>query len=272
MGKAPPLMDKIKTIMYKEWAEVFRNRMVLLITALLPLFMAVLPIAMLVLFNTIDEDMSSMNTNSEQLMQLFNDICTGFTETECMQVYTLSLFMFMFMIIPVAIPVTIAAYSIVGEKTTHSLEPLLATPIKTSELLLGKALAAIVPAILATWLAYFIFLVGTYFLVSDAVFSQVLDPMWLLAIFIVGPLLALLAVCTSLMISSRATDPRVAEQLSALIVLPLILLVIGQSIGLILIDSQVILLIGIVVAVLDVVMVIITVQLFERETILTRWK
>ena len=51
----------------------------------------------------------------------------------------LSLFMFMFMIIPVAIPVTIAAYSIVGEKTTHSLEPLLATPITTSELLVGQS-------------------------------------------------------------------------------------------------------------------------------------
>jgi ABC-2 type transport system permease protein len=74
------------------------------------------------------------------------------------------------------------------------------------------------------------------------------------------------------MISSRASDPRVAEQLSALIVLPLILLVIGQSVGLILIDSRVILIIGVIVAVLDVVLVIITVQLFERETILTRWK
>jgi ABC-2 type transport system permease protein len=265
-------MDKIKTIIHKEWAEVFRNRMVLLITALLPLFLAVLPIAMLVIFNTIDEDMSSVNTDSEQIMQLFNELCASLTEIECMQVYTLSLFLFMFMIIPVAIPVTIAAYSIVGEKTTHSLEPLLATPITTSELLLGKALAAITPAILATWLAYFIFLIGAYFLVSDGVFRLILDPMWLLAIFVVGPLLALLAACTSLMISSRASDPRIAEQLSALIVLPLILLVIGQSIGLILIDSRVILILGVFVAILDVIMVIITVQLFERETILTRWK
>jgi len=227
---------------------------------------------MLFIFNTVDEDMSSMNTGSEQLTQLFSEICSGLSETDCLQVYTLSLFMFMFMIIPVAIPVTIAAYSIVGEKTTHSLEPLLATPIKTSELLLGKALAAVIPAILATWLAYFIFLIGTYFLVSDAVFRQILDPMWILAIFVVGPLLALLAVCTSLMISSRTTDPRVAEQLSALIVLPLILVVIGQSLGLILINSQVILFIGVIVAVLDVIMVIMTVQLFGRETILTRWK
>ena len=265
-------MDKIKTIVYKEWAEVFRNRMVLLITIILPLFMAALPIAMLVIFNTLDEDMSSMNSDSDQIMQLFSELCSGLTEAECLQVYTLSLFMFMFMIIPVAIPVTIAAYSIVGEKTTHSLEPLLATPITTTELLVGKAFAAMTPAIVATWLSYIVFLIGTRFLVSDAVFSQVMDPMWILAIFVVGPLLALLAVCVSLMISSRASDPRVAEQLSALIVLPIILLLIGQSVGLILIDRQVILIMGIIVAIIDVVLVIITVQLFERETILTRWK
>lgn len=265
-------MDKIKTIIYKEWAEVFRNRMVFFITAFLPLFMACLPLAMLVIFNSLGEDVSSMNSGGDQMAQLFSVICAGLSEEECLQVYTLSLFMFMFMILPVAIPVTIAAYSIVGEKTTHSLEPLLATPITTAELLLGKALAAMTPAILATWLSYLIFLVGTRLLVSDAVFSRIMDPMWLLAIFIVGPLLALLAVCFSLMISARVSDPRVAEQLSVLIVLPLILIVIGQSVGFILINQQTILFIGALVAVIDIVLVILTVQIFQRETILTRWK
>jgi ABC-2 type transport system permease protein len=128
------------------------------------------------------------------------------------------------------------------------------------------------PAILATWISYIIFLIGARLMVDDVVFAQLMDPMWLLAIFIVGPLLALLAVCFSLMVSARVSDPRVAEQLSALIIMPLILLVIGQSIGLILINTQIILIMGIVVAVLDVILVMITVQLFERETILTRWK
>lgn len=265
-------MDKVKTIVYKEWAEVFKNRMVLYITAFLPLFMAALPIVMLAIFNSVGEDIGNMNTGGDQVTQLFSDVCAGLSEEECLQVYTLSLFMFMFMILPVAIPVTIAAYSIVGEKTTHSLEPLLATPITTTELLVGKAFAAMTPAILATWLSYIIFLIGTRLLVSDAVFSHLIDPMWFLAIFIVGPLLALLAVCASLMISSRVSDPRVAEQLSVLIVLPLILIVIGQSVGLILINQQMILLIGVVVALLDVVLVILTVKLFHRETILTRWK
>ncbi len=265
-------MSKVKTIIYKEWAEVFKNRMVFFITAFLPLFMALLPILMLLLMNYAGDDLDGFNTGGDQYLQLFNELCGGLMETECLQVYTLTLFMFMFMILPVAIPISIAAYSIVGEKTTGSLEPLLATPITTSELLIGKAVAAMTPGIVATWISYLIFLAGARFLVSDAVFSRLVDPMWFLAIFIVGPLLALLAVCVALLISSRVSDPRAAEQLSALIVLPLLLIVIGQSLGFILIDSRAIMLIGLVVAVLDAVLVMITVQLFQRETILTRWK
>ena len=265
-------MAKIRTIMSKEWAEVFKNRMVLFIVAFFPLFLTALPLIMLVILDSAGEDMSGFNTGSDDMPLTFGSLCPGLSEKECVQLYTLTLFMFMFMILPVAIPVTIAAYSIVGEKTTHSLEPLLATPITTTELLLGKALAAMTPAIVATWISYILYMIGVRFLVSDAVFSRLLDPMWLLAIFGVGPLLALLAVCFGLIISSRASDPRVAEQLAALIVLPLILLVVGQSLGLILINRQMILFIGLVVAALDVVLVILTVSQFQRETILTRWK
>ncbi|MFN2138760.1 MAG: ABC transporter permease subunit [Candidatus Promineifilaceae bacterium] len=265
-------MDKISTIIGKEWAELFRNRMVLSITAFLPLFLAVLPLLSIWMINRFGGDMNDLNTGGGDMTAVFSSLCVGLSDEECMQAYTLSLFTFMFMILPVAIPVTIAAYSIVGEKTTQSLEPLLATPITTAELLVGKALAAIIPAIIATWLSFGIYLVGMRFLVSDAVYAQLLDPLWFLAIFVVGPLLALLAVCFGLMISSRVSDPRVAEQLAALIVVPLILIVVGQSVGLILIDRQMVILIGLVVAVLDIVLVIITIQLFQRETILTRWK
>jgi ABC-2 type transport system permease protein len=264
-------MDKIRTIITKEWAEVFKNRMVFFIVAFLPLFLAALPLIMLAIISATGGTMNDLNT-SANVMEAFGDVCRGLTDFECMQVYLLSMFTLMFMILPIAIPVTIAAYSIVGEKTTHSLEPLLATPITTEELLTGKALAAIIPAVVATWLSYLLYLLGARFLVSDAVFRQIADPMWLLAIFVVGPLLALLAVLFAMMISSRVSDPRVAEQVSALIILPLILLVVGQSAGLILINRQIVLLIGLVVFILDVVLLFVTVRLFERETILTRWK
>jgi len=214
----------------------------------------------------------SAELNDPEIMELAGALCTGLSAADCTIVYTLNLFVLMFMILPVAIPVTIAAYSIVGEKTTRSLEPLLATPITTAELLAAKIVAAIVPAVLATWVAFGIFLLGVRLLASPAIFGEFFAAQWLLAILVVAPLLTLLSACVAVIVSSRVSDPRVAEQLSSVVILPLILLVIGQSVGLILINRQIILLMGVVVLVLDAVLLWLAVRLFQRETILTRWK
>lgn len=263
-------MKKIRTIVSKEWSEVFRNRLVLFTVAFLPLILTALPLITLATMSGMEGDLTSMSDAAPA--EMFGERCVGLTEIECGQIYLLDLFTVMFMILPVAIPVTIAAYSIVGEKTTRSLEPLLATPITTTELILAKMVAAVVPAIVASWLAYIIYVVAVRLMVSDSVFSAVVDPMWLLAIFVVGPLLALLAVTFAMIVSSRVSDPRVAEQLSTFVILPLILLIIGQSVGFIIISRQTIVVIGLIVAVLDAVMVYLSVRLFEREVILTRWK
>ena len=196
----------------------------------------------------------------------------GYSESECAQVYLLDIFTLLFMILPVSIPVSIAAYSVVGEKTTHSLEPLLATPITTVELLVGKMVAAVAPAVAATWGAYLIYIVVIGRMVPPVVYERVLDPLWLTAIFLVSPLLTILSVCAAMMISSRVSDPRTAEQLSAVVILPLILLVVGQSAGLLLIDRTLVILAAVVIFIIDILLVFLTIKLFERETILTRWR
>jgi ABC-2 type transport system permease protein len=262
-------MDKIKTIVAKEWAEVFKNRLVLFTVAFLPLILTALPLGTLAATSNIEEGMAATDAPPDEF---FGDLCTGLSEMDCTNVYMLNIYTLMFMMLPVIIPATIASYSIVGEKTARSLEPLLATPITTFELLAGKAIAAGAPAVIVTWGAYGIYLIGARLMVSDLIFGYVIDPMWLIAILIVSPLLTLMAVSTAIMVSSRVTDPRVAEQLSAVVVLPLIMLLIGQSVGFILIDQRVIIIMGVVVAVIDAVLFYFSVKVFQREAILTRWK
>jgi ABC-2 type transport system permease protein len=259
-------MDKIKTIIGKEWAEVFKNKLVLFTVAFLPLILVAMPLIMLPLMGGETEGMDEIPT------ALVGEMCIGLGEMECLQLYMMSLFVLMFMILPVMVPVTIAAYSIVGEKTTRSLEPLLATPITTLELLLGKMLAAIIPAVVVTWFSYLLFMTGVWFMTSTAVFQALLAPMWLVAILIVGPLLAIFAVSVAIMVSSRVNDPRVAEQLSGAVIIPIILLLVGQSVGFLLLSPTLVLVAAIVVAVLDVGLVYLAIQTFERENILTRWK
>jgi ABC-2 type transport system permease protein len=262
-------MEKIRTIISKEWAEVFKNRLVLFTVAFLPLILTALPLVTIYFTNQIPAE---VNTVDSETFEFFGDMCIGLSELDCTAVYMLNLYTLMFMILPVAIPGTIASYSIVGEKSARSLEPLLATPITTTELLVGKMIAACVPAIVATWLAFTVYAIAARLMVSDAVFARALNPLWLVAVFLVSPLLTLFAVTIAVMVSSRVTDPRVAEQLSTLVILPIIFLILGQSVGWLLVDGQLVLLLGGVLLFVNAGLVYLSVKLFEREVILTRWK
>lgn len=262
-------MTKIKVIVLKEWAEVFRNKLVLFSVAFLPLVLLALPFIMVIILNAVPADEATLTDIPDELMGL---MCTNLNGFDCTVVYTLNLFSFMLMILPVMIPVTIAAYSIVGEKTTRSLEPLLATPITTTELLTGKAIAAVVPAVVATFLSFVVYAVGIRFLVSDAVYSAALGPIWWFAIIVVAPLLSLFSVCLAIIVSSRVTDPRVAEQMSGIVILPIILVIVGQSLGIILIEARFLFLVAVVTGVADAILLYFAVQLFQRERILTQWK
>jgi len=266
-------MDKIKTIISKEWAEIFKNRMVLFSVAFLPLILTALPLVILYAMRgevaSVDGLEGSSGIPQEFLQFCPEDVSTG----ECFQVYLVSQFTIMFMMLPLMIPATISAYSIVGEKTTRSLEPLLATPISTAELLIGKGLAAAIPAVIATFGAFGLFAAGAWILLPNkAVFSATISGPWLLAVLVIGPMLAVMAVMFSIIVSSRVNDPRVAEQISAVMVIPVLAVFFGQIAGLFLIDNRIILFAALVIIALDALLTLLAVRLFQRETILTRWQ
>ena len=268
-------MQKIKTIIGKEWAEVFKNKMVISVIVFMPLLFTAMMLGFL--YVSLDADMmglGDMSASLEELPDEFADMCAESNSPgDCMLTYMMNQFLIMYIFVPLIIPINIAAYSIVGEKTRHSLEPLLGTPIKTVELLVGKMLAAVIPAVIATWLGFLIFCVGAAIISGGfSLVVTLLDVGWLVAIFLLGPLMSLFSVCICLMISSRVRDPRVAEQWSSIVIMPVMLLLFGQIFGWLVFSSTLALILSLVMAILDVIIVYFCVQLFERETILTRWK
>jgi ABC-2 type transport system permease protein len=121
---------------------------------------------------------------------------------------------------PVIIPATIAAYSVVGEREQGTLEPVLTTPVTREELLVGKAIAALLPAV---GIAYAFFTIMVLAVRAGA--SQVVvDAIWqapnFLAQALFAPLLAGWAIWVGMAISARTSDMRVAQQLSTLASLP----------------------------------------------------
>ena len=110
-------MNRLYQIIRKEWSEVFRNRFVLLTVAFLPLMAALLPLGILYFIGSSTDITNDLDDIPTSFMALCNDL----TGQECMQYFLISQFIVLFMIIPLAIPITIASYSIIGEKTTRTL-------------------------------------------------------------------------------------------------------------------------------------------------------
>ena len=263
-------MKQIQTIIDKEWADMLRNKLVFYVVIFVPLLMTAIPVVILFIMGRVPVNPQDLQ---EMSRMLGNPIFAGMSPAEAMQSAMASNMLVLFLMMPLMVPVTIASYSIVGEKISRSLEPLLATPITTGQLLAGKGLAAALPGILMTWLSYAVFLIfARWFSVSDRVFQIFVDPMWLVAMFVLAPLLTIMAVSVGIIVSSRTTDPRAAEQLGSLIILPLMVLFIGTISGFILLNSLTLWLTSAIVLLLDAGLGYVGIHLFQRETILTRWK
>jgi ABC-2 type transport system permease protein len=111
----------------------------------------------------------------EKLGQTFPAVA-GLPAGEQLQVFLLSQFNFYLLLIPTMIAVSFATFSIVDEKLSGSLEALLATPVRTWELLLGKVLSGAVPALLVTWVCAIIFILGVVGLGWGQLVGLVLTP------------------------------------------------------------------------------------------------
>jgi ABC-2 type transport system permease protein len=112
---------------------------------------------------------------------------------------------------------------VVGEREQGTLEPVLTTPIRREELVLAKALAAFAPTLAVAYAVYALFLAITKLFAQPAVASAVLQGPDLLVQVLFTPLIALLSIWAGIAISARSSDVRVAQQLSAVVSLPIIL-------------------------------------------------
>lgn len=262
--------DKVRTVVGKEWRDAFRNKMVLFSLIFMPLLFAVLPLVMLYFMGQ-----SSPTEVSADDLSPFLPYQAYFglqNPLHVVMVGLASVYMIVFLMSPLILPMMIASDSIVSEKVQKSLEPLLATPIRVSELLLGKALAAIVPAVLATWLAYGLYGALAVLFLPGPVVGVIFSPDWLVGIGLLSPLMGLFSVSIGILISSRVNDTRAAQQIGGFIVLPLMLVFIPMFLGKLALTTEVFLLGALLFLFLDAGALWLATAIFQRETILTRWK
>jgi len=182
---------RVRGIMAKELREFRRNRSLVMGMSLVPLIFSVQP-----------------------LVQVFtlDPAAAGSLHREHVLLYMLG--------IPALVPSFVAAYSIVGEREQGTLEPILTTPVRREELVLGKALAALLPAIGVAYAVFALFVACVELFAAAPVASALIRPADVLAQVVFTPLLAGWSIWVAMLISARANDIRVAQQLSTLASLP----------------------------------------------------
>lgn len=186
---------RILAITRKELREYRRNRSVLVAVAVFPLIFLIQPIVV--------------------LLRLPPGAAAELSHRHLL-LYMLA--------IPILAPAILGAYSVAGERQQESLEPALSTPIRSDEFLLGKAIAALLPAVVLAYLAFGLFVAFVLLFTPPGIAPALLRSSDIAAQLVLTPLLAALATWVAVAVSTRFSDTRVAQQLSLLANLPLVVI------------------------------------------------
>src|SRR5262245_27530251 len=127
---------------------------------------------------------------------------------------------------PISISLVIALETFVGEKERRSLEPLLSTPLTNTELYIGKTLSAIIPPLIASFGGMTVYLT---MLVSGQLTWRP-PAMLIVQIFVLTIVQALVMITGAVVVSSQTTSTRAANLLASFIIIPMTLIINGESI------------------------------------------
>ena len=173
-----------------------------------------------------------------------------------------------FLTMPIFTATVIAADSFAGEKERKTSEALLATPIKTEELLLGKILASFIPAIILTFAIFALYGFVTNWL-AVSIFGRAILPTapWLMML-VTAPFLALAAIGIVVLVSSHVKGIKEAQQISALLVLPILIMPFISILGIANLTVSFFLWVILALLIADAVIVYVGIRSFRKESIL----
>jgi len=253
-------LGMIAAVLGKEARDLFANRLLLGAVVFPALIFAAIPTGIVAFIEVNELDPAQMGQIEPYIAQF-----PGLPPKLAAQGFIVLNFMAYFLLIPAMVPMAIATQSVIGEKTARSLEPQLATPMEVSELLVGKALAAATPAVLATWAVFVLYGLVNGAIADPRLTNLIFNDVWIVAMLTLVPLICLLSVMLGIIVSARVNDARTAQQMGSFIVIPIIAVAIaGFFSGQASFTMQQVLIGDIVVA------LAIGSWIFDREQILTR--
>jgi ABC-2 type transport system permease protein len=270
-------IEKVVLVFRKDWREIRRNWQVIVPIVVVPLIISVfLPVLLTVipsLAPTQGGSLSGFENLIENLPRPVQEHLAGLTEQQVM-IYIMAIYFFapFFLIIPLMASSVIASDSFAGEKERKTIEALLATPISDGELFLGKMMVSFLPSMVVTIMSFVV-----YAAVFDVMAYGILNGMllfpnidWMLLIFGLAPTVALASIGLTVIVSAKVKGFREAQQISVVLLIPVLALIFRQVTGAVIFGPIVIVALISLFVLIDLVVFRAGVKLFRREEILSK--
>jgi ABC-2 type transport system permease protein len=237
-------VDRVRAVLRKELRDFRRKRSIVVTMCVLPLLFLLEPVITIFLVTPTTSGASLQKSLVLPILYL--------------------------LLIPSIMPSTLAAYSVVGEREQGTLEPLLTTPIRQQEFILGKAASVMVPTLVLSYIVYALFFAAVGVFANNVVASAVFhDSSAIFALFVLAPLMAGWGIVVGMGVSVRATEIRVAQQLGTLASIPPVIGIILLAVGVVRPTFPVALIFAGALFVLDSLLFRFVSRMFDRERLVT---
>lgn len=266
-------LEKAILVFDKDFREMIRNREIMLPMLLLPLSFVILALAVIAPNSVItgidiSQIVEPMLDNLPARVQTTIAILTpGQQATYLLIVYFFAPFFLMLSIITSS---AIAADSYAGEKERNTAEALLTTPITDGELLFGKILVSFVPGMGITLISFILYTVLVDLMTYQS-FGTLIMPTtpWIVMILTLVPMTSLLGIGVSVIISARVKGVKEAQQIGAVFVVPILIILYSQVSGTLMQGSFIVGGLSLVVGLSSLLVFRIGLKLINRENIIT---
>ena len=267
-------MSRTFALLGKELADLRQNLAIFLPALIVTVVAIFMPVMVAVIVPAVTGERLSDSGDIEIALEMYkkDPVMRSLDPEAAIQAYVFQYFLVMLVLGPITSAMSVAASSVISEKQARTLEPLLVTPITTLELLGGKLLGALLPALVVTVISLVLYLAVVGAVAAPGVFGVLLGPRTIGVVLLIGPLAAMVALQLAICVSSRVNDARTAQQLGIFVILPIPALLLGQMFGGIELTGPVILWIALGLFIVNIGLMWFAIRLFDRETILTRWK
>lgn len=256
-----------QAIVKKDFSEVWNTKMARNTLIVLPLILVVvLPVMYLCMIYFIPPE--QMNGVDKMMKLLPPELQRYSVQQSMFYLLTNLLCPMFFLMIPLMNSTVSAACSFVGEKERSTIETLLLTPLSVRQIFRAKVLGCVILSGISTAISFaaFAIVISAGDIIMKIPFFMNWN--WVVLVFLLAPAVTVFGVIFMVMVSGRSKSYMESIQTSGYIVLPVILLFIGQFTGLFQLNAAILLVISVLLLVLDGLLLFAASRSFTPEKLL----